>query len=394
MRNFSFFDLFALELHFFSQSPQRLMNEILHRNIPVWGIKNGDGFVSVRILPVRRGYFHAFRKTLTDEERWEERPCGLLHLLILFRKRLGFFAGVLFLALTLFYSTDYLWGVDVEGNDRIPAFQIRSQLESYGLVPGKRLSELRAKEIALRFDTEHPEFDYVGINVVGSRARVEVREHEKEPEPFAGYEGSSNLVARIYGKIVRYEVLSGQIAVKRGDSVTEGALLISGVSETKNGSFYPVRAAGRVFAETQREFSVTVPFEEVSRVYSPKTKAKKSYEILGASFPPLARKTDGERVLEFTEPLTLFGYVLPVIERERLFLVPVEKKTVINVDRAEKLAYDKYEQFKRGTFAESDEILSENLSVTTDENGVTLTAQIVAVENICREAPFRFTSEN
>ena len=99
-------------------------------------------------------------------------------------------------------------------------------------------------------------------------------------------------------------------------------------------------------------------------------------------------------MLEFAEPLTLFGYELPVIERERLFLVPVEKKTVINVDRAEKLAYDKYEQFKRGTFAESDEILSENLSVTTDENGVTLTAQIVAVENICREAPFRFTSEN
>lgn len=393
MNHFSFFDLFALEICFSSPKPQRLMNEILHRNIPVWGIKNGNGFVSFRILPLRKRYFRSFRKTLSEEEVWVEKPCGLLHLLILFRKRFGFFAGVLFLVLTIFYSTDYLWGVDVVGNDQISSLQIRSQLESYGLVPGKKLSDIQPKQIALHFDTEHPEFDYVGINVVGTRARVEVREHKAEPEPFAGYEGSSNLVARIYGKIVRYEVLSGQIAVNRGDLVTQGALLISGVRETKNGSFYPVRAAGRVFAETKREFSVTIPFEEVSQVYSPKAKAKKSYEILGVSFPPLAKKTGGEKVLEFAEPLTLFGYELPVIERERLFVVSVEKKTVINVDRAEKLAYDKYEQFKRGTFAESDEILSENFSVTADEKGVTLTAEIFAVENICQEAPFRFTVE-
>ena len=86
-------------------------------------------------------------------------------------------------------------------------------------------------------------------------------------------------------------------------------------------------------------------------------------------------------------------FILPK-EKERRNgwgLTSKQKKEAIKVDRAEKLAYDKYVQFKRDTFAESDEILSENVIVTSSEEGVTLTAELAAVENICREAPFRFT---
>ncbi len=396
MKRTSIFDVVALEITFFSAKPERLMNEILHRNIPVWGIENGEGHVSFRILPGRKSHFRPFQKTLSADERWEEKPCGLLHLLILFRKRIGFFAGLLLLALSLFYSTKLLWGVDIAGNEQIPDKEIRAQLEKYGLTPGKKLSKIRAKEIALQMDIDHPEYDYVGINVIGTRAKVEIREHEAEPEPFAGYEGASNLVAEIYGQIVRYEVLSGQIAVTRGDFVTQGALLISGINETKLGSFYPVRASGRVFAQTERSFSVTVPLEETELLFENEEKHT-SYEILGLSlsFPfRFNKKNDEERVLEFEEPLSLFGYEMPIVVKERIFLNPVEKKAVINVDRAEKLAYDKYEQFKRGTFAESDEILSENVAVSADEKGVTLTAELVAVEDICQEAPFRFTAES
>lgn len=394
MREPSAYDAFALEIRFFSPAPQRLLNEILHRNIPVWGIEHREGFVSFFILPPRKKLFSSFCEHLLPGERWEETPRGLLHLLVLFRKRIGFFAGLLVLVLSLFLSTRFLWGIDVRGNAAVPAHRICEQLAEYGLSPGKRLSKLNDDEIALRFAIDHEEYLYVGINVVGTRAKVEIREREDVKEEAPSYEGSSNLVARTYGRVVRYEVLSGQIEVKKGDYVTEGTLLIGGIRETKNGSFYSVRAAGRVFAETERSFSVTVPLEQVERVYEEEEISRKTYEILGFSLTmsnfsgTLEEKAE---MLELVEPLQLFGYDLPVVVRERIFLKSHEKKAVIKVDRAEKLAYDKYEQFKRDTFAEGDEILSENVSVSADEKGVTLTAELLAVENICREAPFRFT---
>ncbi|MBQ3075170.1 MAG: sporulation protein YqfD, partial [Clostridia bacterium] len=131
------------------------------------------------------------------------------------------------------------------------------------------------------------------------------------------------------------------------------------------------------------------------RAYEGDENKQVSYEVLGLSlsFPPFSTAPKkGERVLEFAEPLCFFGYRLPVVVREKIFLNSVEKKEEIEVDRAEKLAYDKYEQFKRDTFAESDEILWENVTLSTDEQGVTLTAELSAIEDICREVPFRFTA--
>ncbi len=394
MTTFNLWNVFCLKIKFSSPRPQRLLNEVLRKNIPVWGIENGKDFVSFRIFPSRKKHFSAFCKTLSKEEIWEEKPCGILHLLFLFRKRIGFFTGILFLALSLFLSTRFLWGVDIHGNVQTPSNQIFQQLVQHGLSPGRLLSRLDAKEIALRFDIDHDEYVYVGINIIGTRAKVEIREREYVKEQVPSYDGSSNMVADIYGRVARCEVLSGQSVVKKGDFVREGDLLISGIRETKNGTFYPVRAAGRVFAETHRTFSVTVPFEETVKVYSDEEKSQKSIEMLGfsLSFPFFVEKDEWDEVMEFAEPLEFLGYDLPVVIRERVFLNSASKKAVIKVDRAEKLAYDKYEQFKRGIFAQSDEILSENVSVLADEAGVTLTAELDAVENICREAPFRFTT--
>ncbi len=67
----SAFDAFALEIRFYSSEPQRLLNEILRRNIPVWGIEQREGYLSYCILPVRRKLFDFFQASLREWERWE-----------------------------------------------------------------------------------------------------------------------------------------------------------------------------------------------------------------------------------------------------------------------------------------------------------------------------------
>ena len=375
---------------FVSSDPERILNYILEKNIPVWNIKREEGGVSFSLFPFFWSLFRDFQGRLSPEERLEKREGGTLRLRKLFGKRWGFLAGLALFAVSLYFSTFFVWGIEISGNSAVPVETIREELSQAGLRPGALFSRLDLDEIALRYQIRDKRFLYVNCNPVGTKVYVEVRERDAVDKTPAE-DISSNLVAKTYGTVMRYEVLSGQIEVKKGDLVPQGALLISGVKETKNGSFYTVRAQGRVFAETVRTFEEKVLYEQTETVFTGRESARKSYEILGLRIP-IPSLSNGNyahfRKVVTTQDVSFFGLSLPVREREEVFLETGEKKEVIDVDRAEKLAYDKYEEFKRDTFAEGDEILEETASFSYDETGVTLTVSLRAVENICREEPF------
>ncbi len=382
----------SYRVRFVSDCPERILIFTMKQNIPIWGTTRFEGGVFFSIRPWDKGRFRPF--SFLEGESVEYQSQGMMHLLCLFYRRFGFFAGAFLLFCSLFLSTQFLWGVEIYGEETLSKKELSRQLSEFGLAVGTPLSRIDAKDLAMRYQISRSDLVYVNINVVGTKAYVEVRERATT-EKIAQEEGYSNLVAEIYGKVVRYEVLSGQIEVKKGEDITEGRLLISGVKETKHGTFYPVRAKGRVFAKTVRDFETTVPFEMEEEVFTGREKVKRSLEILGLTLPlPTVGEGSESRckTMEIKEQITIFGYTLPIVLREVYFLETQVKKEGIKLDRAEELAYDKYEEFKRGTFAEGDEILSENVEITKTENALTLTASIEAVEDICKEQTFLYTS--
>ncbi len=378
------------QISFFSPDASRILNFLLEKNVPAWGIKGGEDRVSFCIFGGHIKFLEPFFKTLSENEKIEQKKRGTLRILELFGARWGFFAGLIFFCFSLLLSTQFLWGVEVTGNDKIYAEDIKKDLKTYGIAPGVGISSFDPKEVGMRYQISSDAFVYVNINLIGTKAFVEVREREvvdkteKEEMP-------SNLVADIYGTIERYEVLSGQIQVKRGERVTAGQLLIGGVKESAAGTFRALRAKGRVFARTQRSFQVTIPFEEVKKVYTGVEKEKITLEFLGLKFPlPFITPPEEEvfEKMQSVEEMTLFNRRLPVRIYRLSFLETEEKKEPIILDRARDLAYDKYEEFKRDTFAPDDEILAENLSLEEGPQGLTLTAELTLIEDICKEIPF------
>ena len=71
----------------------------------------------------------------------------------------------------------------------------------------------------------------------------------------------TNIVARRAGLITKVEALEGQAMVLPGATVTEGQLLISGVSETEHIGARFVHSMGAVWARTWYELSVSVPLQ-------------------------------------------------------------------------------------------------------------------------------------
>lgn len=377
-------------LTFFSPRPERILNFALGKNLPFWALSYENGGISFSVRPWHKRHFAAFREGLASEERLEARPEGMLALMLRNRRRFGFFLGLLLLAVTLFLSTRVLWGVRVIGMQTLSEKEVLRELADLGLRIGTPLSHIDPKDLAMQYQVKRGDLVYVNVNLIGTKAYVELRER-LFPEAIDQEEGFANKVAEIHGKIVRFEVLSGQIEVKKGENVTAGTLLISGVKENKNGTFTTVHAKGRVFAETQRSFETSIPF--LQETYGPtgRERVETSLSVLTLTLPlPSKGEIVGEGVciLDRTEPITLWGYEIPVLFSERVFLETEEKKAVIKLDRAKELAYDKYEQFIRDTFAEGDEILSQNVEVFPEENGVTLRAEVSAIEDICKDQTF------
>jgi similar to stage IV sporulation protein len=138
-----------------------------------------------------------------------------------------------------------------------------------------------------------------------------------------------NLVAKISGKIVRCEVLEGQVKVQREEYVPKGALLISGVVERKNGSFTTVCAKGRVIAETERVFEVVIPWEQKETVYTGEEKRIFHLGVLGRSIPWGSQsipKEDNWIKLSREEPISVLGRKLPILLQEDSYWKTEEKR--------------------------------------------------------------------
>lgn len=380
------------QVHFVSDKAERILNFALKRNLPVWGLCREKDGVSFFISSLRYRHLRAFSESLEEGESLAVRRRGLAGLLHLFRYRVGFFAGLAFFALCLYLSGLVVWSVDVSGHTAESEQAVREKLSTLGLWAGAPISSIDTAELSLRLPVEFPEFSYASVNVIGTRAKVEVRHRESLP-PAESHEGYVNLVAKYPASIVRYEVLEGTCAVTRAEAVRSGQLLISGIRELKNGSFSPVHARGRVFGETERFFTVSIPLEEKSFSFTGREDAERTLSFLGITLPITGKSRPfeaGEEVLVGCEDAELFGLQLPFTVKTLVRAERIEKTQRITVDRAEKIAYDRYNEYKGDTLAPDYEILSEEISFSYEENAVTLQVTLRVVEDIAVEVPFTF----
>ena len=377
---------------FHSPNPERIL-DVTHRyRIPIWQIRGEKGVVSFSLSPASHRILLQLFK-LEAEETWEWERQGSLKLWDRFGGRLGLFLGAaLFLFFSVF-STLFIWSVEVEGNVIFTEGEICEKLKEAELRPGVPISAVDTKEFSLLFQVENPEFSFASLNIIGTRAILTVREREAVAEP--EQDGTAaNVVAAYSGEILRYEVLSGQIAVKRGETVPKGALLISGVIEKPNGTFSVVEAKGRVFAKTRRYFEVTVPLEQNKTSYTGREAAGYRFEFLGLSASTSVFSHSPFAHSDYTEERErpeILGHFLPLLVYTRTHYEAEEKITAITVDRAKNLAYDKYEEYKGEVLLPDYEILEENAVITADDRGVTLAVELVLSENIGQTAPFSYT---
>ena len=183
------------------------------------------------------------------------------------RHRYGLMVGVIAAAFTVILAQNFIWRIDVIGNQSMTTSEILGVLENYGLKTGSFIPKLNTDKIQNRVLIDTDKISWISVNINGNTASVEVREASGANSE-TDLTAPANLIATKAGRIVQVQLLGGNAVVKGGDIVTEGQLLVSGLFDSKNDGFRVTRAKGKVYAETSEEFYIKIPYDYQKKVYT------------------------------------------------------------------------------------------------------------------------------
>lgn len=194
---------------------------------------------------------------------------GIPKLLKHLRVRVGLVVGAVLAIALVVLSGLFVWDVQVSGNEKLTEGEVVEALRACGFGVGSYLPSLRVREIENRVLMASEDIGWISINTDGTVARVQIIEHVsgESGEGTSSAKNPANLIALADGQIEYLELYRGNAVVTVGQAVTKGELLVSGLYDSKTGSFRYTHAAGRVMARTERVLEVEIPFLYEEKVY-------------------------------------------------------------------------------------------------------------------------------
>lgn len=187
--------------------------------------------------------------------------------------------GVLLCAIWLLYSQNLVWDIEITGNSKTSESTITEQLETLGFGVGTYYPSVNFNQLHADYAASQNDISWLSVYMNGTVAEIQVRElweDEREVHDSGVY---ANIVAAADGIVREVNVFEGQAAVRAGDLVREGQVLISGIVEKKDGGVRYEYAAGEVICETASPIHVEVSCEREEKQYTDREKVRKSIKF-------------------------------------------------------------------------------------------------------------------
>ncbi len=219
-----------------------------------------------------------FARALADAEIEAEVQCrrGMPALVYRYRRRWGIFVGAFVFLFVILFSGQLIWDVRVVGNVNLSEEEVEEVLEECGLSVGMPWRDIETPVIETRALIASEDIAWISINLLGSIA--EVRIIEDKPIPDEDKYFVADIVAERGGVIEWLEDTRGFEVAEIGQRVEAGDVIISGTypAEEDMGARYTV-AHGRVYARTERDFSVSIPLRYEHKEYTGREKVEKYF---------------------------------------------------------------------------------------------------------------------
>lgn len=221
--------------------------------------------------------------------------------------------GALFLVLLQCFG-QLLWTIDFGGLGEEQTYRLRTLLAGYGIYEGARMEEKTlesARQAALQ---QSDLFGWITLNFAGGCLFVEST--EARYQELRAEVPLQALYAREAGEITAMNAESGFAAVRPGQMVEQGQMLVGSVRPDHDGDPVYQGASGEVVARVEKSYSAFQPFRQETEILTGACVTQAELYVLGRPLenggPALG--TAAERIVSW-EPVRLGRLSLPACIR-------------------------------------------------------------------------------
>jgi similar to stage IV sporulation protein len=365
------------------------LNRCIAERIPIWNIRRISKECLTAYLFVDDVLY--IRPLLRESDckiRFIEKK-GLPFLLKKIWSRSGLVIGIFFFLSVLFFLSNIIWNIEIEGAKPETEYKIEKALKDMGLKKGEFIFLLPTnQEIQQALSEQIKEITWVGVQLKGTTYEFDVVEKElaKEKESL----NPRNLVAKKTAVITNMVVEQGQQIAKENDFVEEGELLISGIiGNEKNPQFVP--AKGKVLGKVWYGSEVKVPLNSTFYSYTGESKEKHYITLFGLKIPIWGFSKISYKevdVKEQVKSLNFLRWKIPIAySREINYEADKHERTYTKeeaVDVGIKMAEDEL----AGKLSDEAKIIDMKIRHQSFVNGtVNLKIYFGVIENIVKESP-------
>ena len=357
-----------------------LKNELYYKSCQI----TGEGFnVLIKVKHLKRYKELVKNEGINAEFILEQ---GYFFYLKQLKYRFGIFFGLIALICLLYFSSNFVWKIEIEGNKTIDSEKILQELELAGFGLGTYIPDINYDNLHNKILLKSEYLSWVSINITGNVASVKVKEKNipgNEPTPHY-----TNIVAKSDAYIESIVLVEGKKIVKVGDVVKKGDLLISGIIDSQAQGVRYEHASGIVKAYTIKNISLKIPFENIKKVYTGKVVREQYYKIYNFPIKFLSNSSNLEGLydtIEKKEMLCLFGISdLPIeiteIAYYEYFLQNIrythsEASQVAHAQLTDELTVALY----------NSELISKKITTYNDDEYYYLECEIYCLEDIAEE---------
>ncbi len=211
---------------------ERFLNICISKKIFLWNVKRKKStilYANISIKDYKR--LKEIAKRTKSKVKIESKR-GLPFILYKYRKRKIFMAFSIVILIGLIATSNFIWNIEVKSDTEINKEEIIELLNQNGLKIGTNKNKIDTDLIINKIRLQRDDIAWIGINMKGTNAIIEIKEADKAPEIIDENE-YCNIVSNKNGSITKINVQNGTAVVNVGDIVKEGDLLVSGYMEGK-----------------------------------------------------------------------------------------------------------------------------------------------------------------
>ena len=318
------------------------------------------------------------------------KKCGLPFCISSLKKRYVLIIGFILLTGLMLVSTLFIWSVEIQAPGSGIPDSLPPAVEKAGIHIGAFKPSLPKEDDIKNIILDNTDdIIWVWAYIKGTKAVIEFRPGIPAPKP-VNMAVPCDIAARRDGLIMSVTEKNGRAAVKKGDTVLKGDLLIAGLSQTGEGGNMPVHAIGDVKAYTWHE--KTRDYSLIKKTQKPTGRTKSFYTLKFFSkcinlYKKEETEFDSYTVSESCRELS--------VGADNYLGIGIYKKEYIETEETEAAA--DYEETVRCAVYELEEEIAKELlcgsvladrkvtDVKTDENTVRVTVTMEFIENIGEE---------